>query len=311
MKKNKISSWIFMIIMIIIIYVLFGVFKEHYFNGFIKAETTVGISEFKRDKTVKYSKSASYKIISPTQNDAAFYKEVQVEPNTPYKITCMVKTENVIPSQVNTDGGACISIVEESEVSKSITGTSDWQRLELMFNSQNRTNVKIGFRLGGNYGTAAGTAWFSDFKLEKGLRIEDSTWNVACFIFENTDVEIGEERMKFSMSSSEIEAIKNDMEDFKSTCRQMSNKKMQVNYKIYNITEPITTISYSKEHGYYFDPYDLNKMIEDVVLENSYDYIFAAVKMGDNEKEIPVNNWVGLRQYGFIWNWVFKYKVCK
>ena len=45
-------------------------------------------------------------------------------------------------------------------------------------------------------------------------------------------------------------------------------------------------------------------------LDNNYDYIFAAVKMGDNDKEIPVNNWVGLRKYGFIWNRIFKYKIC-
>lgn len=295
MKKSKISSWIFTIIMIIVIYFLFGFYKTHDFNGFVKAEVTVGISEFRRDKEVKYSENASYKIISPTQNDAAFYKEIQVEPNTPYRITCMVKTENVIPSKENSDGGACISIIEAPEISKSITGTTDWQQLEIMFNSQNRTSVKIGFRLGGNSGAAQGTAWFSDFKLEKGLSIEDSNWKVACFIFENTDVEVDGEKMKFSMSLDEIEAVKSDMEKFKSTCRIFSEEKMSVDYEIYNIEEPLTTISYSEEHGYYFDPYDVNKFIEDTVLENSFDYIFVVVKMGDNEKEIPVNKWVGLR----------------
>ena len=119
MKKNKTLSWIMMAIMLVIIYMLFGVFKSYYFNGFIKAETTIGISEFMRDKEVKYSKANSYRITSPTQNDAAFYKEIEVEPHTPYRITCMVKTENVIPSEINTDGGACISIIEAAEVSKS------------------------------------------------------------------------------------------------------------------------------------------------------------------------------------------------
>ena len=301
MKKNKISSWIFIAIMIIIIYMLFGVFKSYYFNGFIKAETTVGVSEFKRDKEIRYSKNDSYKIISQTQNNAAFYKEIEVEPNTPYKVTCMIKTENVIPSAINTDGGACISIIEQPEISKSVTGTTDWQKVELMFNSKNRTSLKIGFRLGGNTGTAEGIAWFSDFKLEKGLNTDDSNWNVACFIFENTDVDINGEKMKFSMSNSEIDAVKNDMERFKSSCIKMSNWNMNVDFEIYNIKEPLTTISHSEEHGYYFDPYDVNKLIEDIIIENNYDYIFAAVKMGNNEKEIPVNDWVGLRKYGFIW----------
>lgn len=305
MIKNKILSWIYVVIMILIIYILFGVYKSYYFNGFVKAETTVGISQFKRDSDIKYSKSDSYKIISPVQNDAAFYKEIEVEPNTPYKVTCMVKTENVIPSGINTDGGACISIIEDSEISKSVTGTSDWQQIELLFNSKNRTSIKIGFRLGGNSGTAEGTAWFSEFKLEKGLQIEDSNWKVACFIFENTDVEINGEKMNFAMTLSEQQAVKNDVERFSSTCRQFSENKIHIDYDIYNITEPLKTISYSEEHGYYFDPYDVNTMIEDIVLENDYDYIFAVTKMGNNEKEIPVNNWVGLRKYGFIWYRIF------
>lgn len=311
MKKNKVSSWIFMCIMLIFIYMLFGVFKSHYFNGFIKAETTVGLSEFIRDKEVKFSKNDSYKIISPEQNDAAFYKEIQVLPHTPYKITCMVKTQDVVPSATNTDGGACISIIEAPEISKSIIGTNDWQKIELMFNSNSRTSIKLGFRLGGNSGTAKGIAWFSDFKLEKGLESSDSNWDVACFIFENTDVEINGEKMNFSMTLDEKNAVKKDMSDFKASCKRLSQGKMQVNYEIYNIDEPLTTISYSEEHKYYFDPYDVNKKIEDIVLENNYDYIFIVVKMGDNEKEIPVANWVGLRKYGFIWNRFFQYKICK
>lgn len=305
MKKNKISSWIFMVIMLIAIYFLFGVYKSHYFNNFIKAEATVGISDFRRDKEVKYSKSDSYKINSPTQNDAAFYKEIKVQPYTPYRITCMVKTENVIPSKVNSDGGACISIIEESNVSKSITGTTDWQKLELMFNSGNRESLKLGFRLGGNSGTAQGTAWFSDFKLEKGIATSDANWKMACFIFENTDVEIEGQKMNFSMSSEEISAVKNDMQNFKISCNRLSDGKMNVNYDIYNMAKPLTTISYSEEHGYYFDPYDVNKIIEDTLLDNNYDYVFIAAKMGDNKKEIPVNKWVGLRKYGFIWNRLF------
>lgn len=311
MKKDKTLSRIMMIIMIIVIIILFNIFKSHYFNGFTKAEITVGISEFRRDNSVKYSNMDSYKIVSPSLNDAAFYKEIQVEPHTPYRLTCMVKTEDVIPDAVNTDGGACISIIESSEVSKSIRGTNDWQKLELMFNSKNRTTIKLGFRLGGNTGKAQGTAWFSDFKLEKGLKSSDTNWNMACFIFDNTEVEINGKKMSFSMSLAEKQAIKEDMYDFQASCKRFSDRKMNINYKIYEIEEPITTVSYSEEHQYYFDPYDVNKLIEDIVLENNYDYIFCAIKMGNNETEIPVSNWVGLRKYGFIWNWIFKYKICQ
>lgn len=302
---SKIFSWIFIIILLFAIYKLFGIFKLNYFNGFIKAEANMGISKFTRDMDIKYNEENSYKVVSSEQNDAAFYKEIEVEPNTVYKISCKVKTENVVPSKVNTDGGANISIIEQPEISKSIVGTTDWQTIDLLFNSKNRTKLKIGFRLGGNTGTASGTAWFSDFKLEKGIKSEDANWKFACFIFKNIDVEINGERMNFSMTTSDIENVKSNMQKFKTSCNSLSNGKMKVSYEIYEIDEPITTISYSDEHGYYFDPYDINHMIEDTVLENEYDYIFAALRMGTTEKEIPVKDWIGLRKHGFVWNWFF------
>ena len=105
MKKNKsisskIFSWIFIIVMLVAIYKLFGIFRENFFNGFIKAEATLGLSEFRRDSNVKYSENNSYKIKSTVFNDATFYKEVEVKPNTAYKVTCMVKTEDVVPQEI-------------------------------------------------------------------------------------------------------------------------------------------------------------------------------------------------------------------
>lgn len=292
---SKIFSWIILIILLFAIYKLFGIYKENYFNGFVKAESTLGISKFTRDFDVKYSESNSYKIVSNNQNNAAFYKQIEVQPNTVYKVTCMVKTENVVPSNINTDGGANICIIESPEISKTVIGTKDWQEIELLFNSQNRTTVQIGFRLGGNSGTAQGTAWFSDFKLEKGIRTEDSNWKFGCFILKNLDVNINGEKMNFSMSMSDIQTVKSNMQRLKSSCESLSKGKMSIKYDIHEIDEPITTISYSEEHGYYIDPYDVNKLIEDIVIENEYDYIFVAVRMGNDEKQIPVNDWIGLR----------------
>ena len=300
MKKNKsisskIFSWIFIIVMLVAIYKLFGIFRENFFNGFIKAEATLGLSEFRRDSNVKYSENNSYKIKSTVFNDATFYKEVEVKPNTTYKVTCMVKTEDVVPQEINTDGGANISIIEEAEISKSITGTNDWQKIELFFNSKNRETVKIGFRLGGNSGQAKGTAWFSDFKLEKGIASKDSNWNIACFILKNLDVNIDGQNYNFSMTTSDIETVKSNMKRFQASCKNLSEGRMQVKYDIMTINDTVKTISHSDEHGYYIDPYDVNKYIEEIVLENEYDYIFITVRMGNENKEIPVEKWIGLR----------------
>lgn len=308
---SKIISWIFFIILVFIIFKLFGIFKMNYFNGFMKGETVSGLSSFTRDSEVKYLDDNSYKIVSEQQNNAAFFKDVEVEPNSVYKVTCYVKTDNVIPEDVNTDGGANIGIMDSYEISKSITGTNDWQQIEMMFNSQNRTSVKIGFRLGGNTGTAEGTAWFSNFKMEKGIANDSNVWNVGCFIFKSIDVNTDGERKTFNMTMSDIQDINNDIRRYQKACETLSDGKMKVEYDVHEINDTITTISYSDEFGYYIDPYDVNQYIEDTVEKNEYDYIFAVIRMGNNNDAIMVKNWMGLRKYGFIWYRIFKHKNAK
>ena len=89
---SKISNIIFTIIVIFVIYKLLGLYKVYYFNDFTKAEQTLGITKFTRDNKIKYSDNYSYKIESDQFNDAIFYKTINVKKNTPYKLTCMVKT---------------------------------------------------------------------------------------------------------------------------------------------------------------------------------------------------------------------------
>lgn len=177
-------------IIIIILIVLFKIYKQYYFNDFEKAVTTAD-SETKlmKDSDVKYSDEDSYRITNEEYNDTVFYKEIEVENNTPYRISCMVKTENVVSENEN-EAGAMIWIMGTQEYSIPVTGNSEWQRIELIFDSKNRDKVQIAFRLGGNSNRCTGTAWFTDFKLEKATKHSDSEWNVGCFILKNVEVNI-------------------------------------------------------------------------------------------------------------------------
>ena len=65
-----------------------------------------------------------------------FYKTVQVEKNTPYKVTCMVKTSDVEAQDMQSGVGAQISIEGTTERSVAVSGTEDWQKIELIFNSK-------------------------------------------------------------------------------------------------------------------------------------------------------------------------------
>lgn len=150
MNKNKIIGNIIFGIFIIIILAIFYLFFEKYnFNDYEKSEYYANKTDFTRDKSVRYLKSASYKLQSEEFNDAIFYKTIKLQKNTVYKVTCMVKTENIQTEKSSSIAGAQISIVDTTEKSKSITDTSDWQKIELLFDSKDREEIKIGFRLGG------------------------------------------------------------------------------------------------------------------------------------------------------------------
>ncbi len=314
MKKNigsKIINLIFIVIVIFILYKLYGVYKTYNYNGFTKAEYNIGLTKFTRDKEIKYSYNYSYKLESKNYNDAIFYKKIKVEPNTPYKLTCMVRTQNVENESGKMNAGAQIAIANTTECSESIVGTNDWERLEFIFDSKNRKEIEIGFRLGGNESNSKGIAWFSDFKLEKGTKDNSTNWNIACFIMQNVDVNIDNEKLELNMSGSDIQNMRTNMERFKDSAYSLSNGKMTVDYDIYEINEPVTTVTYSEEYGYYLDPSDVKNLIKEHLKNEEYDYIFVAVRLGNTYEniEIPVNDWIGLRRYGFIWNWVFKYKT--
>lgn len=311
MKKiGNIISWI---IIIAILVVAFNFYKRNNFNEFVRSKMELHTSEFKRDSEIKYSKADSYRIVSNTANDATFYKKVKVQKNMPYKVTCMVKTENVIAEDDISGVGAQISVIGTTEKSTAISGTQDWQKIEMIFNSKDREEVDIGFRLGGYLGKCTGTAWFSDFTLEEGTENESNNWNFACFIFENTDVIVDGNEIKISMTDNDILDINDTIKRFESTVSDLSENKMTADCDIYKIQEPITKLTYDEEFGYFVAAEDVENSIKDIVKQNDYDHIFVIIRLG-NEKykdDIQINDWIGLRLYGLLWNRIFKYKITK
>lgn len=303
MKKSIVNKIIYIMALAILVFVavfLYNRFEEKNFNDFIRTEYIPYTSEFKRDSKIKYSKHDSYKITSTTANDAMFYKEIQVTPNTPYKVTCMVKTQDVKTEKEVSSGGAHISIADTVEKSQSIIGTNDWQKLEFIFNSKNRTSVKLGFRLGGYDDNCTGTAWFSDFTLESGYQSENNNWNFACFVFTSTDVTIEKNgvnnQIKLSMNLVDVADMKQNMSRFKTSMEELSKGKMKVSYDVITIQEPITSLSYDDENGYFVAPQNIEKMIEPYIQAKDYDHIFICMRLGDNQhqEDIPVYDWIGL-----------------
>ncbi len=276
---KKILTVICFIILIGILIFSYSFYQTNNLNGFVKAEKQLGLSEFKRDYENKYLDKSSYNIVSETYNDAMFLKTIDVKKNTPYKITCMVKTENVESELLSSGVGAQIAIEGTTERSTAISGTQDWVEIELIVNSKDRDKINIGFRLGGYLGDAKGTVWFSDFKIEEGIPETDNIWNFGCFIFNTTDVNINGNKVDIAMSENEMANILETIERFDKSTEKLSENKMEVEYDINMVDTPLQSLSYDSTFGYYVAPEDIESQIKDKVNEQNYDHIFIIIKL--------------------------------
>lgn len=297
-KKRSLSYYIVLILLMFAVVFLYNRYQGRNFNKFNLMEFNLHSSTFSKDEEVKYSKKASYKIESKEANDAMFVQTIDVNPNTAYKVSCMVKTKDVKAQKGMLTAGAHISIADTVEKSDSIVGTNEWQKIEMLFHSRNRTSVDIGFRLGGYEDDCTGTVWFSDFKIESGVADTSTNWKFACFIFEELDVKVGtnQERLNLKMTSSDINDMKQNMARFKTSCQSLSNNQMSVEYDTFVLSEPIKSLSYDKEHGYYVAPEDVKDSIKPYLEQKEYDYIFVTVRMGDllHTQITKTTEWAGL-----------------
>ena len=299
-KSKLVVRIIWLIIFVIFIIAFLSIYNKYNFHNFTKSVRETGITSFQRDKEIKYSDSNSYKIDNADYNDAMFYQEVQVTPNTPYRVTCMVKTEQVENLDDTKTGGAHICIEDTTERSEFLVGNNDWTKVEFLFNSKNRETVNIGFRLGGFQEKSRGKAWFSDFVVEEGTQDVSNEWKFGFFIIENANIKKEENNLeknvKLSMDATDVNNIKSNIARFKTSIAQMSENRMTADYDIIEIAEPITSISYDSENGYYAAPEDVYSLINQYVKEGNYDHIFIVMRLGDINKNFEggIHDWIGL-----------------
>lgn len=286
--------------MVTSIIALVVIYSKYNYNDFIKSVRERDKTSFVRDQEIKCSEMDSYKIENTDYNDAMFYETISVTPNTPYKVTCKVRVEDVVNENNTKSGGAHISIAGATERSVMLSGTQEWQEVTFYFNSKNREEVDVSFRLGGYEEKSKGTAWFSDFKMEEGVVSQSNNWKFVCFIFPEIDVDVEvngkTEHVSLKMSNSDIQDLKDDMARFKDSIRTLSRNKMSVTYDMYTIHEPIKSLSYDEENGYYVSVEDVHEYIKNYVEENEYDHIYIGIRMANLQKgsNTLTNDWIGL-----------------
>ncbi|MBR3002045.1 MAG: hypothetical protein IKF38_00495 [Clostridia bacterium] len=298
MKKffKVITKLIFIVVLVIGLYYIYNIYETNNFKEYKKSVEIKNVTEFKRDNEIKYSSQRSYKIESPIYNDAMISKQLKLTKNKSYRVTCMVKTENVESENQQSGSGAHLSLEGTTIRSISITGTTDWQKIELIFNSKNEENYTLGVRLGGFKGKCKGTAWFSDIKVEEGVPDTSNEWKFACFIYNTTDVNINNKNIKLNVTDSDVRDIKNTINRFQEACITLSERKMSAKCDIYSVSNPLSKLSYDNEFAYYVAPEDVEKDIKATINSNNYDHIFVVIRLGDDQykDDIEVNDWIGL-----------------
>jgi len=128
-------------------------------------------STFTWDDTQAHDGDRSIRITNDDLNDARWTQMVMVEPNTDYRLSGWIRTENVTHTQESIDAGANLSVFDSPEFRiwtyvGELFGTNDWTYVSLVFNTGDVTELTIAARLGYWYGTTTGTAWFDDIRLE-------------------------------------------------------------------------------------------------------------------------------------------------
>lgn len=298
MKNNagRIRNIIINLITIAIIIVAILVYRKFDFNFYTKGVVEEGVTQFTRDSQTRYSQTRSYKIENTEENDAMFSKKISVTPHTLYKVTCMVKTEDVKSSDNNPMAGAQICVNSTEEHSTVLSGDNDWTRLEFMFDSKSNNTVEIGFRLGGNLLRASGTAWFSDLTIEQGTPDQSNTWKFGCFVIENIEAQAGDKKVDVSMSYKQKQDVNEHIRRFKNSIEEMSKGKIKVEYEVINITEALTTLTFEEDNGYYIGEKDIYPLINNYVQAKQFDHIFICSNLPLESELVggDVSEWIGL-----------------
>ena len=119
-------------------------------------------ADFAMDSSTAHSGKYSIRISSTEGADASWVIVIPAKPFSRYRLSGWVKTQNLEPG---TSRGALFSFHGTAIRTEAVSGTQDWTRLELVFDSGANDALSLNCLFGG-WGKATGTAWFDDVELE-------------------------------------------------------------------------------------------------------------------------------------------------
>ncbi len=106
-------------------------------------------------------------IASEEGADVGWHTTVPVQPYSTYRLSGWIRTENVQPPAQGKRGrGALLNLHNIQPIAtEAVTGTSDWTRVEVLFETGGQDAVQVNCLFGG-WGLMTGKAWYDDIRLE-------------------------------------------------------------------------------------------------------------------------------------------------
>jgi alpha-N-arabinofuranosidase len=128
-----------------------------------KTQTWGGEGTFAYADTGRTGKR-SLMISSEKGADVGWAAVVKVEPNSTYRLSAWIKTEDLRAPGAR---GALLNLHDLQPVAtNAVTGTKDWTKVEAVFDTDGVDQVQVNCLFGG-WGLATGKAWYDDVRLEK------------------------------------------------------------------------------------------------------------------------------------------------
>jgi alpha-N-arabinofuranosidase len=99
--------------------------------------------------------------------DVGWHATVPVQPYSTYRLSGWIRTEDVEPPAQGRRGrGALLNLHNIQPIAtRAITGSSDWTRVEVLFETGGQDAVQVNCLFGG-WGLVTGKAWYDDIRLE-------------------------------------------------------------------------------------------------------------------------------------------------
>jgi hypothetical protein len=153
--------------------------------------TIFGSARMTWDGTQAHGGGRSAKISSFDGVDANWYQTLPVRPDTRYRFSAWVKTEDVACSPEGVSAGSNLSRLGTWNRSRGLFGTNDWTRVSMLFNSGDASDVTVALRLGYWLGLCTGTVWFDDVEVApfsySGADVYPR-WKILVLIYRETEI---------------------------------------------------------------------------------------------------------------------------